>query len=160
MSAQHTTEWKGYEKIAFRFFFIYFLIQSVPLDWLYYKQVFSTDWLHLRYTDIFVLAHYMPQFVGGAQHFTGWGIVAAIAATGTIAWTLVDRSQAKEYTNLFYWIRVIVRYRLAIGVIAYGFIKVFPLQSPYPSLSILNTNYGDFTRWKLFSFSLGIVPSI
>lgn len=159
MSAQHTTEWKGYEKIAFRFFFIYFLIQSVPLDWLYYQQVFSINWLHLRYNDIFVLAHYMPQFTGGAQHFTGWIIVAVLAAIGTIAWTLVDRNQAKEYTNLYYWIRVIVRYRLAIGVIAYGFLKVFPLQSPYPSLSNLNTNYGDFTRWKLFSISLGIVPS-
>lgn len=159
MSAQHTTEWKGYEKIALRFFFIYFLIQSVPLDWLYYQQVFAINWLHLRYNDIFVLAHYMPQFIGGAQHFTGWVIVALIAATGTITWTLVDRNQAKEYTNLYYWIRVIVRYRLAIGVIAYGFLKVFPLQSPYPSLSNLNTNYGDFTRWKLFSISLGIVPS-
>jgi hypothetical protein len=159
MSAQHTREWKGYEKAAFRFFFIYFLIQSVPLDWLYYKQVFAIDWLHLRYTDIFVLAHYMPQFFGGAQHFTGWVIVAVAAAAGAIAWTLIDRNQAKEYTGLYYWIRVIVRYRLAIGVIAYGFIKVFPLQSPYPSLSNLNTNYGDFTRWKLFSISLGIVPS-
>jgi hypothetical protein len=33
------------------------------------------------------------------------------------------------------------------------------LQSPYPSISNLNTDYGDFNRWKLFSLSLGIVPS-
>jgi hypothetical protein len=150
MNAQHTT---------FRFFFIYFFIQSVPLDWLYYKQVFAIDWAHLRYGDIFILAHYMPQFVAGPQSFFSWGIVAVIAAAGTITWTLVDRNRTIEYSNLYYWIRVIVRCRLAIGVIAYGFIKVFPLQSPYPSLSNLNTNYGDFTRWKLFSISLGIVPS-
>ncbi|WP_207512969.1 DoxX family protein [Longitalea luteola] len=156
MNAQHTTEWTRCEKIAFRFFFIYFFIQAVPLDWLYYKQVFAIDWLHLRYNDIFILAHYMPQFISGQPDFVSWGIVALIAAGSTIVWTVVDRQ--KEYNNLYYWIRAIVRYRLAIAVIAYGFIKVFPLQSPYPSISNLNTAYGDFTRWKLFSISLGIVP--
>jgi hypothetical protein len=158
MNAQPTTGWKGYEKITFRFFFLYFFIQAVPLDWLYYKQVFSIDWGHLRYNDIFVLAHYMPQFIGGAQSFAGWGIVTAIAIIGTAVWTVVDRNRTETYNNLYYWIRVIVRYRLAIGVIAYGFIKIFPLQSPYPSLSNLNTPYGDFTRWKLLSITLGIVP--
>lgn len=159
MSAHHIIRWKGYEKIAFRFFLIYFFIQAVPLDWLYYKQVFAIDWAHLRYNDIFVLAHYMPQFIAGPQSFISWGIVAALAAAGTIAWTIVDRNRTAAYPNLYYWIRTIVRYRLAIGVIAYGFIKVFPLQSPYPSISTLNTSYGDFTRWKLFSISLGIVPT-
>lgn len=159
MAIEHTSEWKGYEKIAFRFIFIYFFIQAVPLDWQYYKQVFAIDWAHLRYGDIFVLAHYMPQFIDGAQHFTGWGIVAALALIGTAVWTIVDRNRTAAYNNLYYWIRTIVRYRLAIGVIAYGFIKIFPLQSPYPSLSNLNTAYGDLTRWKLFSISLGIVPS-
>lgn len=158
MHVQHTNQWKGYEKIAFRFFFIYFLVQAVPLDWLYYKQVFTINWAHLKYSDIFLLAHYMPQFIAGAQSFAGWGIVAAIAAVGTITWTVIDSNRTASQNNLYYWIRAIVRYRLAIGVIAYGFIKVFPLQSPYPSLSNLNTNYGDFTRWKLFSISLGIVP--
>ncbi|MFL5743088.1 MAG: DoxX family protein [Niastella sp.] len=158
MNAQHTNQWKGYEKIAFRFFFIYFLVQAVPFDWGYYKQVFAINWAHLKYGDIFQLAHYMPQFISGAQSFAGWGMVAAIAAIGAIIWTVVDSNRTVTYNNLYYWIRAIVRYRLAIGVIAYGFIKVFPLQSPYPSLSNLNTNYGDFTRWKLFSISLGIVP--
>src|SRR5205085_2913765 len=158
MRSQHTAPWKGYEKIAFRFFFIYFFIEAIPLDWQYYKQVFAIDWSRLRYGDIFILAHYMPQFIAGAQSFAGWGIVAVIAVAGAIAWTLVDRDRSGDYNNLYYWLRVIVRYRLAIGVIAYGFIKVFPLQSPYPTLSNLNTIYGDFTRWKLFSISLGIVP--
>jgi hypothetical protein len=37
-------------------------------------------------------------------------------------------------------------------------IKLFPLQAPYPSISNLNTHYGDFSHWKVFSMSLGIVP--
>jgi uncharacterized membrane protein YphA (DoxX/SURF4 family) len=158
MATQTNTAWTKFEKIAFRFFFIYFLIQAVPLDWKYYQQVFSINWSSLRYSDIFVLAHYSPQFVAGAQSFLNWVFVAALAAVGAIAWTIYDRNKTSSYNNLYYWIRAIVRYRLAIAVIAYGFIKVFPLQSPYPSISNLNTAYGDFTRWKLFSLSLGIVP--
>src|SRR5688500_18707911 len=99
MSAHHIIRWKGYEKIAFRFFLIYFFIQVVPLDWLYYKQVFAIDWVHLRYNDIFVLAHYMPQFIAGPQSFISWGIVAALAATGTIVWTVVDRNRTAAYPN-------------------------------------------------------------
>jgi hypothetical protein len=38
-------------------------------------------------------------------------------------------------------------------------LKVYTIQSPEPSLSNLNTNYGDFTAWKLFSLGLGVVPS-
>jgi hypothetical protein len=32
------------------------------------------------------------------------------------------------------------------------------MQAPFPSISNLNTNYGDFTDWKIFSMSLGVVP--
>jgi len=53
---------------------------------------------------------------------------------------------------------VIVRYRLAFLLIAYGFIKLFPLQMPYPSLSNLLTNYGDFYAWKIYFQTLGISP--
>ncbi|MFT4031968.1 MAG: DoxX family protein, partial [Siphonobacter sp.] len=63
-----------------------------------------------------------------------------------------------EYNQLYYGLRVLIRYRLAAGILAYGFLKFFPEQAPLPSLSHLNTNYGDFTAWKLFSISLGVVP--
>jgi len=157
----NNTSWKGYEKFAFRLLFIYFFLQVVPLDWKYYQQLFSIDWSHLHYGAIFGLAHYAPRWSSGPQRYTDWVILLAIAFAGAVVWTAVDARgrRATSYDNLYYWLRVIVRYRLAIGMIAYGFIKLFPLQSPYPSISNLNTNYGDFTRWKLFSLSLGIVPS-
>jgi len=153
--------WKGYEKFLFRLFFIYFFLQAVPLDWKYYRQVFSIDWSSLGYGAIFKLAHYAPRFTSGTPGYVDWGILLAIAFSGAIGWTVIDtrRYHVTNYDNGYYWLRVIVRYRLAIGIIAYGFIKLFPLLSPYPSLSNLNTEYGDFTRWKLFSLSLGIVPS-
>ncbi len=151
------TPWKEWEKILFRFFFIYFLIQSVPVDWNYFKEVFSINWLHLHYGDIFNLTRYAPRFFSSTDSFYNWGIVVLISLIGLVVWTVVD-NKSKEYNLLYYWIRVIVRYRLAIGIIGYGFIKLFPMQAPFPSISNLNTQYGDFSDWKVFSLSFGIVP--
>src|SRR3954465_2039761 len=161
MSAVNKTsfsEWSETEKFLFRLFALYFFIQALPLDAQFFSQLFSLTKHSIHYSDIFNLAHYSPKFFPGPDSFANWGIVFLIAFAGAIIWSLKDKS-TNEYNNLNYWIRVIVRYRLAIGIIAYGFIKLYPIQSPYPSLSNLNTNYGDFTRWKLFSLSLGIVPS-
>ncbi|SDD44309.1 hypothetical protein SAMN05216464_101746 [Mucilaginibacter pineti] len=158
-------DWKGYEKWAFRIFSIYFFLQAVPLDWKFYRNLFSINWLHLRFSDIFYISRYTPQiFTKGSA--TGWGlntyadwlVLLFIAIVGAIIWSYRDKT-VTNYDKLYYWIRIIVRYRLAIGIIAYGFIKFFPLQSPYPSISNLNTHYGEFSRWKLFSLSLGIVPN-
>jgi uncharacterized membrane protein YphA (DoxX/SURF4 family) len=150
-------EWKAYEKIIFRFLFIYFIIQTIPLDWKYYKGLFSINWLDLRYGDIFFITRYSPNFSSATGSFTDWIIIAVIAAAGAFVWTKREKP-GTDYNILYYWLRVILRYRLAIGVIGYGFLKFFPLQAPFPSISNLNTNYGDFTDWKIFSLSLGIVP--
>lgn len=148
--------WEGYEKSLFRFFFIYFVIQALPLDWKYYQLLFSINWLDVQYGELFNLSRYSPQFIEG-QTYLNWLLAATIALTGTVIWSFLN-TKTKEYNALYYWLRVIVRYRLAIGVIGYGFLKFFPLQAPLPSISNLNTNYGDLTSWKLLSMSLGIVP--
>jgi hypothetical protein len=149
------------KELGWRALFIFFFLEAVPLDWKYYEQLFQIDWGHLSYGAIFDLAHYMPR---------NWVVVVGISVVGAVIWFGAGglevrregprRSGAVGAVNvrLYYWLRVLVRYRLAIGIIAYGFIKLFPLLSPYPSISNLNTDYGDFTRWKLFSLSLGIVP--
>lgn len=156
-NSSSNVEWKGYEKIIFRFAFIYFLLQALPLDINYWRFFSSVNWLHISYGDIFNLTRFSPKFLPGAVSYANWVVVAVIAIVGAVVWSIADKGR-KEYNALYYWLRVIVRYRLAIGVIAYGFIKLFPLQAPLPSISNLNTHYGFFTRWKLFSLSLGIVP--
>ncbi|NRF39525.1 DoxX family protein [Pedobacter foliorum] len=154
---QSADHWKGYEKLIFRFLFIYFLLQTIPLDWRYYRGIFSINWLDLKYGDIFFISRYFPSF-STTGSFTEWFIIAIVAAIGTVLWTIREKKEA-NYDVLHYWLRTILRYRLAIGVIGYGFLKFFPLQAPFPSISNLNTNYGDFTDWKLFSLSLGVVPN-
>jgi uncharacterized membrane protein YphA (DoxX/SURF4 family) len=165
LKTNNSSQWHEYEKILFRFFAIYFLLQALPLDWKFWGNLFRINWTDLRFSDIFYISRYTPQFLSGSSTpgtwglstLADWALLAIIALVGTVMWSLRDKSLS-NYDRLYYWVRVIVRYRLAIGVIAYGFIKFFPLQAPYPSLSNLNTAYGDFNRWKLFSLSLGIVP--
>ncbi|GGM89676.1 hypothetical protein GCM10010967_23150 [Dyadobacter beijingensis] len=150
--------WSPLEKALFRVAFIYFTIQSVPLDWKYYRRVFQINWLNLTYGDIFDLARYQPRFFGEQDTFLNWLVVLVIAVGGAIYWGMRDKDR-RDYNQAYYWLRVIVRYRLAAGLIAYGFIKFYPLQAPLPSISNLNTPYGDFSAWKLFAMSLGVVPN-
>src|SRR5690606_11465964 len=127
--------WKTGEKAVFRFFFIYFILEVVPLDWKYYRELFAMDWLNVDYRHFFNLTHYGgPRFFSEAHTYADWAVVAGIALAGTLIWTYFDRNR-KEYSGLYHWLRVVLRYRLAVGVIAYGFIKLFPLQAPYPSIS-------------------------
>jgi len=158
LNVSSSDRWKEHEKALFRFFFIFFIIQTVPLDGKYFKQIFSINWLHLGFDDIFYITRYSPQFFSDTQTFADWAVVALIALVGSISWGFLDKKH-NEYNNLYYWLRVLLRYRLAIGIIGYGIIKLFPLQAPYPSISNLNTNYGDLSAWKIFSLSLGIVPN-
>ncbi|HUB62270.1 MAG TPA: hypothetical protein VL978_16255 [Puia sp.] len=146
------------KELGWRALFIFFFLLAAPLDWKYYRRLFQLDWGHLSYGAIFDLAHYVPG---------NWGILPGVTVAGAVVWYGLGRVEVRRdgavradgrKERLYYWLRVIVRYRLAVGIIAYGFIKLFPLLSPYPSISNLNTDYGDFTRWKLFSLSLGIVP--
>lgn len=154
---QDAPAWKESEKSIFRFFFLFFLLQSLPLSIDFFRTFFSIDWVHLEYGDIFNLTRFYPRFLPGEDSFVNWLVVGLVALAGSLYWKSTGALNG-VYDALYYWIRALVRYRLAIGVIGYGFIKLFPLQAPFPSLSNLNTSYGDFNEWKLFSLSLGVVP--
>lgn len=147
--------WKNIDKIALRFLVIYFIIQAVPLDWKFYRQLFTIDWSDLSFYDLFQLTRYYPLFFG-IEGFGNWFIVALLALVGTGIWTVRYSANNTNYDQLYYWLRVLLRYRLALGIIAYGLIKFFPLQMPYPSLSNLHTNYGDFYGWKIYFHTLGV----
>jgi hypothetical protein len=89
--------------------------------------------------------------------YASWGNALVLAVIGGLIWTLLDRKRP-SYNVLYYWLTVIVRFRAAIGIIGFGFTKLFPTQMPFPSLGLLNTDFGDFTSQKIYWLSVGIVP--
>jgi len=157
LSKSELAAWNTLQKVSFRFAFSFVLLLAIPLDWHYYQKVFSIDWGNLYYGDIFTLARYFPGFLTGTESFADLFFVAGIAGIATLVWSALDKDRL-DYRTLYYWLRVSARYRLAAGVIAYAWLKIFLLQSPAPVLSELNTQYGEFTHWKLFSLSLGAAP--
>lgn len=101
-----------------------------------------------------------PQVSGNRSwlsDYSSWGNALAIAVVVGLIWSLLDRKRP-SYHVLYYWLTVVVRFRAAIGIIGFGFTKLFPTQMPYPSLGLLNTDFGDFTAQKIYWMSVGIVP--
>jgi len=160
--------WNNTEKIAFRIAFFFFIVISLPNNLAWYSELIHFNWFHLNYRDLYDIA----RFDGGiavSRTFFGstligyatWLWTLTIAIVVAAIWTAIAKArktERTEYNTLYYWLRVIVRYRAGIGIIGFGFTKLFPVQMPYPSLGVLNTNFGDFTAQKIFWLSVGVVP--
>lgn len=156
---QPPSYWKPYQLVALRIAFIFFVLMSIPESPQWYIQWFKFDWTSLHYRDLYDIARFQPSFVR-SQGFYGyleWIIIFGIANAGGAVWSLLDRKRT-EYNVLYYWLTVLVRYRAAIGIIGFAFTKVLPVQMPYPSIGILNTNFGDLTAQKIYWLSISIVP--
>ncbi|GAB4012224.1 hypothetical protein GCM10028808_27710 [Spirosoma migulaei] len=161
--------WTEGQKILFRIAFVFFISMSLPnnVDW--YKEVIALDWLHLHYRDLYDVARFgsgltlfgNKLFGSTLNGYATWIITLLFATVVGLIWTGIARfrrKEAREYNWLYYWLRVIVRYRAGIGIIGFGFTKLMPTQLPYPSLGVLNTNFGDLTAQKIYWLSIGIAP--
>lgn len=163
-----TTSWTQSEKFLFRIAFLFFVTLSIPNNPSWYAALFHIDWLRLNYRDIYDIARFESglsfsrTFFGSTLlGYAGWLWTLVFALAGAAVWTAIvrwRRTERREYNSLYYWLRVVVRYRAGIGIIGFGFTKLFPVQMPYPSLGLLNTNFGDLTAQKVFWLSVGIVP--
>ncbi|MDQ6481067.1 hypothetical protein [Dyadobacter sp. LHD-138] len=94
----------------------------------------------------------------GLASYANWGAALLIALAGATVWTFaVRKRERKEYNELYYWIRTLARYRIGIGIIAFGFLKLFPMQMPFPSISNLEATIGEYTAYKIYWQSVGVV---
>lgn len=162
-------EWKNWQLILFRIAFIFFIAIAIPNSIAWYRQLAELNWLKLNYRDLYDIARFGSgiNFLGNTIFgssllgYANWITTLLIAAVGGGIWTIIVNARKlprKEYYSAWYWLRVIVRYRAGIGIIGFGFTKLLPVQMPYPSLGVLNTNFGDLTAQKIYWLSIGIVP--
>lgn len=170
-----TTNWPGnspwplWQKILFRFFFIYFILYTTPWTWVnlipwewawkitepYYKFM---DWLvNAANGKIFHVYKTLVPFNGSGDTSFGWiqlRLFLLLALIGCIIWSLVD-AKRPNYNFLAYWFRLIVRYTLIINCFGYGISKLFCFQMPFPSLSQLATPLGDYLPMRLSWMYMG-----
>ncbi|PSR57275.1 hypothetical protein AHMF7605_12435 [Adhaeribacter arboris] len=163
------SEWTRTQKVIFRVAFIFFVCLSIPNGVEWYKHVANLDWTNLHYRDLYDIARFgsgidlfgNTLFGSRLNGYANWIVTFLVAVVGGLIWTWVDAKRIptpKNYNLLYYWLRVIVRYRAGIGIIGFGFTKLLPVQMPYPSFGLLETNLGDFTAQKIYWLSIGIVP--
>jgi len=161
-------QWSGWQKVLFRFFFIYFLLfipSSIPgLPVLKYVQnVYYTaiSWAASQADSH--LFHIHPPGVplpvndgaGDTSHFWAqFWMFLLLAAVGSLVWTLLD-PRRKNYERLGYWLRTAVRYFIALQCFDYGIMKLFMQQMPSPTLSYLATPFGDFGPMRMLWMSIG-----
>ncbi len=157
LNLSSSLQWNGTAKWVLRFLFLYFFIQAIPLDYKFYLDIFQFPTGDKGFYTLFKLANYTPRF-GALVGCWNWLVIAGIALIGTFLWKKVNRIRSVDDDKLYYWLRVILRYRLALAAISYGLIKLFPLQMPYPSLGNLHTAYGDFLPWKIYFHTTAIAP--
>ncbi|HTI93006.1 MAG TPA: hypothetical protein VL727_20550 [Puia sp.] len=168
-SRETAGQWTNVQKIAFRIAFIFFISISIPNSTEWYDTVIHIDWTRLNYRDLYDIARFGSGinifgdrlFGSNLLGYANWIITLFIAILGGSLWTGIVRwrkTERQEYRTLYYWLRVVVRYRAGIGIIGFGFTKLLPVQMPYPGLGLLNTNFGDMTAQKIFWLSVGIVP--
>lgn len=158
--------WTATELFGFRVFGTYLLLLCLPLtpDW--YKYISNLNFAELNCRDLFIISTYRDlHLVNVHTESWRWGFASyfnlfllfGISVLVAVVWSILD-SKRRNYNILKYWVTVIARYRVGIGIVAWGFRKLVPGQMVLPTLGVLNTPYGDFQAQKLYWQGVGIVP--
>ena len=159
--------WPLWRRIAFRFFFVYLLLQIAPWHWfdgipgvrpIMTPLEMVNDWAVARSNAL--LFHVRDTLVlpnGSGDTSFAWTelwLYLTVAALCCAIWSVLDRKR-RAYPRLDYSLRTIVRYYIAIAALGYGILKVFALQMPSPTLSQLATPLGDLLPMRLSWLFLG-----
>ena len=148
--------WSVGRRVAFRFAFVYVGIYLAS-EWLFripglaaVGRVYSNGW---QAVELWTAAHLLHITSPVDVHTLGTGsgdtlvdylqllcqTVFAVAAA--IAWSAADIKRG-AYESLYGWLRVYIRYSLAVVMLSYGMAKVFPGQFGAATLDRLLEPYG------------------
>lgn len=167
--------WSLPKRLLFRFAFCYFLLYAMPENGrmslllvipgaAYYMKIWHAivPWVA---TNVFHVTGQAATYFPTGSGDTTLGYIqnllfVLVAAAATIVWSLLDRRRP-NYDTLHFWLRILLRYTLAVILFGYGFVKVFPLQFPPPGLLKLTQPLGDFSPmgvlWNFMGASMPYV---
>ena len=159
--------WPLWQRVLFRVGFVYLLLQMAPWTWFDAVPGVAAVTGYAGRVDAWAVEgsnarafHVRPTLVapnGSGDTSYAWAqlwLYVAVALAAGLAWSLLGRRR-RAYPRLLYWLRTLVRYWLASSALAYGVIKLFALQMPFPTLSQLATPLGDFLPMRLSWLFIG-----
>ncbi|MDP5081695.1 MAG: hypothetical protein NWP87_03495 [Winogradskyella sp.] len=171
MSSITNTSWSLLKKIGFRFIFIYFLLiilfqNNGAFPFWYAIFAYPMEWINSLIPWLGVHLYGLQDEV--TVKLTGSGdtlydylvvlTVFLIAVVGTIFWSFLDRNRP-NYTKLYYFLTVGVRYYVGLMLVSYGMVKVIQIQFPSPDFYRLLEPYGESSpmglAWTFLGFSKG-----
>ena len=176
-------KWTFTEKFIFRFCFVFFIVYIFPFPLnaiSFSNELLSLNqkiagWYYAVFDSYYGIWHRFVPWIGKHVLHLSYPIVTFTNGSGdttydyvlfltffnisllaAIFWTVLDRKR-REYTAAFYWLRVLVRYYLAVTLFSYGFSKVFHVQMAFPFLYQLVEPFGDKSpmglAWSFVGFS-------
>lgn len=158
--------WTGLQKFIFRFLAIYFALLIIPGIIGMAVSTFPGDyWFKLiQWTGKHVLQipyeiNVQPNGSGDTTYnYVEVFMNFVLSILLTLIWSIFDRRR-NDYHQLYYWVRVLVRYYLFYTMLQYGFFKVIQLQFPFPSNGRLMQSIGDMSpmglAWTFMGYSKG-----
>lgn len=172
-AAQSTTPeararaWPIWQRLLFRFFFVYLVLQTEP--WELFRAIpgvpfvlrpygAAVDWaVRTSNAHIFHVRDTLVPVNGSGDTSWAWAqlwLYLSLAAIACVVWSILDRRRT-HYDRLAFWLRMIVRYYVAIAALSYGIIKLFALQMSFPTQSLLATPLGDLLPMRFSWLFLG-----
>ncbi len=155
-------QWNPAKLILFRFLFVYLILFlfPFPLDLIPpIQEGYAALWtvvVQLVGERLFQVEILLGEVDSGdtAYEYVKMFCCLMLATFSAIAWTLLDRRRS-NYTRLYGWLRVYVRFSLAALMIAFGAFKVIPFQFRGPSLERLVEPLGEFSPMALLWTFMG-----
>ncbi|WP_271769050.1 hypothetical protein [Aquimarina algiphila] len=168
----NTTSWNLPTLVTFRFFLVYLFLNIFPFPLYYIGSIIGQDDLFSFYTNwTQELSVWVGKNILGIKYEiiigpNGSGDTTAdyifqfitlnIAIITSVIWSFLD-FRRKNYSTLFMYLRVFVRYYIAATMFSYGFSKAFTLQFSELSLMDLVKTYGNSSpmglMWNFMEYS-------
>jgi hypothetical protein len=137
-----TPVWPLAQRLLFRFALLYFVLYAyVPDGWgnSWWQPV--TGWMHANGLAPYEVIHQDSGSSDTGHDFAKLLAVVALAATGTLAWSLVQRRSG--HPVLGRWAHALLRFTLASHLLGYGLAKFFGGQFGELGPSRLTMQVGD-----------------
>lgn len=172
MTDEKNKQWTSLQKIAFRFFFVFLILQFVFSEGLFIVSFAYTPgnaMFIFRITEkIFIkpCLWFNNHLFHFKYHPTSWtafspslqtirSIVYLLMAVLTcFVWTIVDRRRM-NYNKMLYWFSRCMIIILSCIMFSYAIVKVFPVQMSQPSFTDLHTPIGDLSPFELIWTTFG-----